>query len=209
MVTGFLKLNGTTVGAVANRTEVYGADGEKAEEFEAVLTARGARKAARFVKFCDAFNIPVLTLTNVTGFKADKHSERCIATAVAEMTHAFADATVPKVNVIIGKAYGSAYVAMNSKAVGADMTYAWEDASIGMMDAKLAAKIMYADADAATIGEKAAEYASLQESVQSAAARGYVDTIISAEDTRKYVIGAFEMLFTKREDRPAKKHGTV
>ena len=80
------------------------------------------------------------------------------------------------------------------------MTYAWEDASIGMMDAKLAAKIMYADADAATIGEKAAEYASLQESVQSAAARGYVDTIISAEDTRKYVIGAFEMLFTKRED---------
>ena len=209
MVTGFLKLNGTTVGAVANRTEVYGADGEKAEEFEAVLTARGARKAAKFVKFCDAFNIPVLTLTNVTGFKADKHSERCIATAVAELTHAFADATVPKVNVIIGKAYGSAYVAMNSKAVGADMTYAWEDASIGMMDAKLAAKIMYADADAATIGEKAAEYASLQESVQSAAARGYVDTIISAEDTRKYVIGAFEMLFTKREDRPAKKHGTV
>ena len=198
-----------TVGAVANRTEVYGADGEKTEEFEAVLTARGARKAARFVKFCDAFNIPVLTLTNVTGFKADKHSERCIATAVAEMTHAFADATVPKVNVIIGKAYGSAYVAMNSKAVGADMTYAWEDASIGMMDAKLAAKIMYADADAATINEKAAEYASLQESVQSAAARGYVDTIISAEDTRKYVIGAFEMLFTKREDRPAKKHGTV
>ena len=181
----------------------------EAEEFEAVLTARGARKAARFVKFCDAFNIPVLTLTNVTGFKADKHSERCIATAVAEMTHAFADATVPKVNVIIGKAYGSAYVAMNSKAVGADMTYAWEDASIGMMDAKLAAKIMYADADAATINEKAAEYASLQESVQSAAARGYVDTIISAEDTRKYVIGAFEMLFTKREDRPAKKHGTV
>ena len=132
-----------------------------------------------------------------------------LALTLAMSVCAFADATVPKVNVIIGKAYGSAYVAMNSKAVGADMTYAWEDASIGMMDAKLAAKIMYADADAATIGEKAAEYASLQESVQSAAARGYVDTIISAEDTRKYVIGAFEMLFTKREDRPAKKHGTV
>ena len=209
MVTGFLKLNGTTVGAVANRTEVYGEDGEKAEEFDAVLTARGARKAARFVKFCDAFNIPVLTLTNVTGFKADKHSERCIATAVAEMTHAFADATVPKVNVIIGKAYGSAYVAMNSKAVGADMTYAWEDASIGMMDAKLAAKIMYDGEDAAVINEKAAEYAALQSSALSAAKRGYVDPIISADDTRKYVIGAFEMLFTKREDRPAKKHGTV
>ena len=209
MVTGFLKLNGTTVGAVANRTEVYGADGEKAEEFEAVLTARGARKAARFVKFCDAFNIPVLTLTNVTGFKADKHSERCIATAVAEMTHAFADATVPKVNVIIGKAYGTAYVAMNSKSIGADLVYAWDNAEIGMMDASLAAKIMYADADAAELNEKAAQYRELQNGVASAAARGYVDTVISPADTRKYVIGAFEMLFTKREDRPSKKHGTV
>lgn len=78
-----------------------------------------------------------------------------------------------------------------------------------MMDAKLAAKIMYADSDAATINEKAAEYATLQSSVESAARRGYVDTIIEAEDTRKYVIGAFEMLYTKREDRPSKKHGTV
>ena len=209
MVTGFLRLNGTTVGAVANRTEVYGEDGEKSAEFAPVLTAKGAKKAAKFVRFCDAFNIPVLTLTNTTGFKADMHSERTIAQAVAELTHTFADATVPKVNVIIGKAYGSAYVAMNSKAIGADLTYAWDDAEIGMMDAKLAAKIMYADADAATINEKAAEYAKLQSSVQSAARRGYVDTIIKAEDTRKYVIGAFEMLFTKREDRPMKKHGTV
>ena len=209
MVTGFIKLNGTTVGAVANRTEVYGEDGEKTGEFDPVLTSKGTKKAAKFVKFCDAFNIPVLTLTNTTGFKADMHSERNIAAAVAELTHTFADATVPKVNVIIGKAYGSAYVAMNSKAIGADLTYAWSDAKIGMMDAKLAAKIMYADADAATINEKAAEYAELQSSVQSAARRGYVDTIIEAEDTRKYVIGAFEMLFTKREDRPAKKHGTV
>lgn len=209
MVTGFIKLNGTTVGAVANRTEVYGEDGEKAEEFAPVLTVKGAKKAAKFVKFCDAFNIPVLTLTNTTGFKADKHSEKGIAAAVAEMTYAFAEATVPKVNVVIGKAYGSAYVAMNSKAIGADYTYAWSNAEIGMMDAKLAAKIMYADADAATINEKAAEYAELQGSVLSAARRGYVDTIIEAEDTRKYLIGAFEMLFTKREDRPTKKHGTV
>ena len=209
MVTGFLRLNGTTVGAVANRTEVYGEDGEKSAEFAPVLTAKGAKKAAKFVRFCDAFNIPVLTLTNTTGFKADMHSERTIAQAVAELTHTFADATVPKVNVIIGKAYGSAYVAMNSKAIGADLTYAWDDAEIGMMDAKLAAKIMYADSDIATINEKAAEYATLQSSVLSAARRGYVDTIIEAEDTRKYVIGAFEMLYTKREDRPSKKHGTV
>ena len=109
----------------------------------------------------------------------------------------------------IGKAFGSAYVTMNSKAVGADMVYAWPEAEIGMMDANQAAKIMYADADAATIREKAAEYKNLQSSPLSAAKRGYVDTIIEAADTRKYVIGAFEMLFTKREDRPAKKHGTV
>ncbi|MDY3917379.1 MAG: carboxyl transferase domain-containing protein [Candidatus Limivivens sp.] len=209
MVTGFIKLNGMTVGAVANRTEIYNADGEKAEEFEAVLTTKGARKAAKFVQFCDAFEIPVLTLTNVTGFKANMHSERSIASAVAEMTYAFANATVPKVNVIIGKAYGSAYTAMNSKALGADITFAWEDAQIGMMDANLAARIMYDGSDVSVINEKAAEYASLQSSALAAARRGYVDTLIEAADTRKYVIGAFEMLFTKREDRPSKKHGTV
>ena len=109
----------------------------------------------------------------------------------------------------IGKAFGSAYSVMNSKAIGADVTFAWSQAQIGMMDAKLAAKIMYADSDAATINEKAAEYAQLQSSALSAAKRGYVDTIIEPEDTRKYVIGAFEMLFTKRENRPSKKHGTV
>ena len=137
------------------------------------------------------------------------HNERKIAKAAAKLTYAFANATVPKVNVIIGKAFGSAYAVMNSKAIGADMTYAWSQAEIGMMDAKLAAKIMYADADNTVINEKAAEYAELQSSALAAAKRGYVDTIIEAEDTRKYVIGAFEMLFTKREDRPAKKHGTV
>ena len=89
------------------------------------------------------------------------------------------------------------------------MVFAWPEFQIGMMDAKLAAKIMYADSDAATINEKAAEYAQLQSSALSAAKRGYVDTIIEPEDTRKYVIGAFEMLFTKRENRPSKKHGTV
>ena len=209
VVTGFLRLNGATVGAVANRSESYDADGNKTEISDGTLSARGARKAADFVKFCDAFNIPVLTLTNVTGFKATKCSEANMAKAVAELTYAFADATVPKVNVIVGKAYGSAYLAMNSKSIGADMVYAWPNAEIGMMDAKLAAKIMYADSDAATINEKAAEYATLQSSVESAARRGYVDTIIEAEDTRKYVIGAFEMLYTKREDRPSKKHGTV
>ena len=209
MVTGFIRLNGATVGCVANRSELYNEEGEKTETFEKVLSARGCKKAAEFVKFCDAFDIPVLTLTNVKGYKATKCSEANMARSAAELTNAYISATVPKVNVVVGEAFGSAYLTMNSKSTGADMVFAWPNAQIGMMDAKLAAKIMYADADAATINEKAAEYAMLQSSALSAAKRGYVDTIIQAEDTRKYVIGAFEMLFTKREDRPSKKHGTV
>lgn len=209
VVTGFLRLNGATVGAVANRTEIYNEEGEKTEEFDGTISARGARKAAAFVKFCDAFDIPVLTLTNVTGFKATLCNEKMMAASIGEMVRAFADATVPKVNVVIGKAYGTAYVAMNSKSVGADLVYAWDSAEIGMMDASLAAKIMYPGADAASLNENAAEYRNLQSGVESAAARGYVDTVITPADTRKYVIGAFEMLFTKREDRPAKKHSAV
>lgn len=215
MVTGLIKIDGMTIGAVANRTAIFDENGEKSAEFDAVLTVDGAYKAADFVTFCNAFEIPVLTLTNVKGFEASVRAEKSIAKAVAKLTYAFANADVPKVNVITGEAYGSAYVSMNSKSIGADMTYAWPTAGIGMMDANLAAKIMYADeiaasADvAATISQKAAEYSALQNSVDSAAARGYVDAVINPEDTRKYVAAAFEMLFTKREDRPGKKHGTV
>ena len=209
MVTGFIKLNGATVGVVANRSEVYDEEGKVAEKFDSVLTARGCEKAADFVTFCDAFEIPVLTLTNVAGFKACKCGEKKMAKAVAKLTYAFANATVPKVNLILGKAYGTAYVAMNSKAIGADLTLAWPTAEIGTMDAKLAAKIMYDGQGAEVINAKAAEYAALQTSAASAAQRGYVDQIVEAADTRKYIIGAFEMLCTKSEDRPAKKHGTV
>ena len=215
MVTGFIRLNGTTVGCVANRTEVYGEDGEKKETFDSGLTAKGCEKAAEFVDFCDAFNIPVLTLVNVNGYRAVKCTEKKIAKAAAKPTYAYANATVPKVAVIVGQAFGSAYLTMCSKAIGADIVYAWPNAAIGMMDAKEAVKIMYASeiakADNATamISEKAAEYAQLQSSALAAAKRGYVDDIIEARDTRKRVIAAFEMLFTKREERPAKKHGTV
>ncbi len=209
MVTGFIRLNGTTVGCVANRTEVIDEEGKVAEKYDAVLTRKGCDKAADFVNFCDAFGIPVLTLTNVKGYEATMCSEKGIAKAAAKLTYAFANATVPKVNVVIGKAYGTAYTVMNSKAIGADITMAWPAAEIGTMDAKLAAKIMYDGKGAEVINEKAAEYAALQTSVASAAKRGYVDQVIEAADTRKYVIGAFEMLFTKSEDRPVKKHGTV
>lgn len=209
MVTGFIKLNGSTVGCVANRTEVCDEEGKVVEKFDAVLTKKGCEKAADFVNFCDAFGIPVLTLTNVKGYEATMCSEKGIAKAAAKLTYTFANATVAKVNVIIGKAYGTAYVAMNSKAIGADITMAWPNAEIGTMDAKLAAKIMYEGQGADVIDEKAAEYAALQTSALSAAKRGYVDQVVEAADTRKYVIGAFEMLFTKSEDRPDKKHGTV
>ena len=209
MVAGFIRLNGAAIGAVANRTEVCDENGEVVEKFDAAISPRGAEKAAEFVNFCDAFDIPVLTLTNVTGFAATTCSEKRMAKAAGRLTYAFANATVPKVNVIIGKAYGSAYVAMNSKAVGADITIAWPDAQIGMMDAKLAAKIICDGQGADAIETCAKEYEALQNNVTSAAKRGYVDQIVEPADTRKYVIGAFEMLSSKTEGRPEKKHGTV
>ncbi len=209
MVTGFIRLDGLTVGAVANRTEIFDENGKAAEKFEPVLTAEGCCKAADFVNFCNAFDIPVLTVTNVKGYEATVASEKKIAAAAAKLAYALANADVAKVNLITGEAYGSAYVTMNSKALGADMTFAWEGASIGMMDASLAAKIMYADEKPEVQKEKAADYAKLQTSVDSAAARGYVDTVIDAPSTRKYLIGAYDMLYTKREGRPEKKHGTV
>ena len=214
MVTAFIRLNGETVGAVANRTKVYDDDMNVAAEFDAKLTAKGCNKAAEFVNFCDAFNIPVLTLTNVNGFAATMCQEKNGAKASSKLVYAFANATVPKVNLIIGDAIGSAYVTMNSKATGADIVYAWPTAKVGMMEAKSAVEIMYADEIAngdanQVINEKVAEYQNLQGSVMAAAARGYVDSIVEPVDTRKYLIGAFEMLYTKFEERPGKKHGTV
>ena len=207
MVTGFLRLDGVTVGAVANRSQILDADGNVVEKMDETLTPAGCEKAADFVNFCDAFEIPVLSLTDVTGYTACECGEKRLAKAVARLTFAFANATVAKVNVILGKAFGSAYITMNSKAIGADITIACPDAQIGAMDADLAAKIMYEGQGAEVIKEKA--YAALQNNVTSAARRGYVDQIVEAADLRKYVIGAFEMLFTKCEERPVKKHGTV
>lgn len=208
MVTGFLKLNGMTVGAVANCSEIYDESGTMSDKFEAVLTARGCNKAAEFVRFCDAFDIPLLSLTNVTGFKASMCSEKNLATALGRMTYAFANASVPRVNLITGLAYGSAAVTMNSKSIGADLVYAWPTAKMGMMDAKLAASIMYADSPADVVEAKAKEYDDLQSNILAAAGRGCVDRIIEPENTRKYVIAAFEMLYGKNMDTPYKKHSS-
>lgn len=209
MVTGFIRLNGATVGAVGNRTAVFDENGEATEKFEPVLTAHGCEKAAAFIEFCDAFDIPILSLTNVTGYAATQCEERNIAKNAAKLVYAYANSTVPQVNVVTGKALGSAYVVMNSRAVGADVTICWPDAEIGTMEADMAAKIICDGKNAEETAAYADEYAKLQNSATSAARRGYVDEIVEPADTRKYVIGAFEMLFTKREERPAKKHGTV
>ena len=213
MVTAFIRLNGATVGCVANRTEST-VDGKKVS-YDTGLTASACDKAADFVNFCDAFEIPVLTLVNVNGYKNCACNEKKIAKAAAKLTHAFANASVPKVTVVCGTAFGTAGLAMNSKSIGADIVYAWEKASIGMMDATPAVKIMYAKEIAksqdagALIKEKTAEYTAMQASAMAAARRGYVDDIIKAAETRQRVVAAFEMLFTKREDRPSKKHGTI
>ena len=207
MVTGFIKLNGATVGVVANRDELF-ENGKSVAKYDNVLTAEGCEKAAEMINFCDAFEIPVLSLTNVKGFLTTKTSEKTIAKAAAKLTYTFASADVPKVNLITGEAYGSAYVVMNSKSIGADLTYAWPDTTVGMMDAKLAAKIMY-EKEPDLISEKADEYNTLQNSAVSAAKRGYVDAIIEPADTRKYLISAFEMLYSKKTADVYKKHGTV
>ena len=207
IATGFIRLDGLTVGCVANRGEIIGEEGT--EKFDTALTPEACVKAADFVNFCDAFEIPVLTLTSVTGFAACVECEKKISRAAAKLTFAFANAKVPKVNVVYGDAFGSAYVVMNSKELGCDMTYAWDTAKIGTMDAELAAKIICDGKNADETKECADKYAALQNSIEAAARRGYVDTVIAADDTRKYVVSAFEMLFTKREDLPVKKHGAV
>lgn len=205
MVIGFIKLNGTTIGCIANQVN-EGGD---------VFSTKGAYIAAEFVNFLDAFDIPILTLSNVKGYKATIAEEAGIAKAVAKLTYAFANATVPKVNLVTGNSMGSAYLAMNSKSVGADLEYAWPNAKIGTMDPEQAIKIIYADElakggyDKDLIASKKAEYTEKMSSAISAAKRGYVDDIIEGAVTRKRLIAAFEMLYTKREDRPYKKHGAV
>ena len=215
MVTALMQIAGYTVGVVANRTEKLDAEGEIAATYEPVLSAKGMKKAAKFVKLCDAFNIPVVTLVNVKGFEATVEAEAENAQAAAEMIGAFANATTPKLSIVSGEAYGSAYLAMNAPHIGADLVYAYPSAKIGMMDAKAAVKIMYQDEicssedPAALLSEKTAAYESIQSSPEAAAGRGYVDAVIEPEMTRQYIAAGIDMLSTKRESRPDKKHGTM
>ena len=205
IVTGFIRLNGETVGAVACQP---GEDG-------ALLGNKGLDKAARFIRFCDAFSIPLLTVTNTEGFRANAHEEPRLAGALSRLVSALVSADVAKVNLITGKAYGTAAVAMNSSSIGADFVLAWPDACVGMMDAAQAVRIIYgeeisgADDKMALIREKTAEYQDLQTSVEAAASRGYVDDIIEPDATRKRLIAAYEMLYGKREYPVVKKHSAI
>lgn len=183
MVTGLMKLDGVTIGVVGNR-EVDG---------EAYLSAAGCEKAADFVDLCDMYEIPVLSITNVAAFKSCKCQERRLPRALSQMTQRFVDASVPKLNLITKQAYGTPYVLMNSKALGADLVYAFDSTSVGAMEASKAAKILADNGTDAAVIEK--DYASLQDSALTAAAHGHIDRIVSMADARKYIIAGFEMFF--------------
>ncbi|MCT4597629.1 MAG: acyl-CoA carboxylase subunit beta [Vallitalea sp.] len=206
VVTGFIRLNGQSVGVVANQTAGN----------EGLLSSSACEKGTNFVKICDSFNIPVVTFTDIAGFNATVEEEKAgISKAVSKLLYAFANATVPKVNIVVGRGFGTAYIAMNSKHIGADFVYAWPNSKIAMMNSDSAVRIMYADElndasmSAEDMANKTAQYEELQASPYAAASRGYVDDIIEPAATRKRVIAALEMLYSKREARPDKKHGTV
>lgn len=206
IVVGFARMNGQVVGIVANQPKVMAGS----------LDVNSSDKAARFVRFCDSFNIPLITLTDVPGyFPGVEQETNGIIRHGAKLLYAFSEATVPKINVILRKAYGGAYIAMNSKNLGADMVMAWPTAEIAVMGPDGAANIIFKkdiknSADpVATRNEKIQEYRNKFASPYEAAKRGYVDDVIEPDSTRPRIIAALEMLASKRETRPAKKHGNL
>ena len=206
VVTCFARINGKTVGIVANQPIVKAG----------CLDINASDKAARFVRFCDSFNVPLVTLTDVPGYLPGKDQEHNgIIRHGAKLLYAFSEATVPKVNVIIGKAYGGAYIAMNSKHLGADVVYAWPSAEIAVMGPDGAANIIFrneiknSDDPIRTRQEKIGEYTDKVTNPYVAASKGFVDDIIDPAATRQYVAAALEMLASKSESRPKKKHGNI
>jgi len=206
MVVGFARMNGSTVGIVANQPKVMAG----------ALDVNSSDKAARFVRFCDAFNIPIITFTDVPGYLpgvAQEHNG--IIRHGAKLLYAFSEATVPLVNVITRKAYGGAYIAMNSKHLGADMVFAWPTAEIAVMGPDGAANIIFrkdissAEDPVATRKAKIEEYRDKFANPYEAAKRGYVDDVIEPDSTRARIISALEMLASKRDTAPAKKHGNI
>lgn len=206
IVVGFGRIDGQTVGLIANQPKVMAGG----------LDIDSSDKLARFIRTCDCFNIPLITFVDVTGFFPGINQEHGgIIRHGAKILYAYSEATVPKITVITRKAYGGAYVALNSKAIGADVVYAWPNAEIAVMGPEGAANIIFAkeiensENPAATRQAKIAEYREKFANPYVAAEHGMVDDVIDPRETRKHLKRSLEMLRTKQETRPAKKHGNI
>jgi len=209
IIVGFARLGGRSVGIIANQPSVLAG----------VLDINSSRKAARFIRFCDAFNIPILTFEDVPGFLPGTDQEwGGIISNGAKLLYAYSEATVPKITVITRKAYGGAYDVMNSKHIRGDLNYAWPSAEIAVMGAEGAVEIVFRkelseikdpDEQQKKIQEYIAEYRSSFANPYIAAARGYVDEVIEPDQTRPKLIKAFAMLDSKVDENPKKKHGNI
>jgi propionyl-CoA carboxylase beta chain len=206
IVVGFARLAGRSIGVVGNQPLVLAG----------VLDINASKKAARFVRFCDCFNIPLLVLEDVPGFLPGTDQEwNAIITNGAKLLYAFSEATVPRVTLITRKAYGGAYDVMNSKHIGADMNFAWPMAEIAVMGAKGASEIIFkkeisqSENPETTLQEKIDEYNRKFATPYRAAHRGYVDEVIMPSQSREKLIFAFEMLENKADTLPRKKHGNI
>ncbi len=206
IVVGFSRIDGETVGIVANQSNCIAGS----------LEINASDKAARFIRFCDSFNIPLLTLVDVPAFMPGSNQEHNgIIRHGAKLLYAFAEATVPKISIIMRKAYGGAYIAMNSKGLGADVVYAWPIAEIAVMGAAGAVAIIGRRAIDAAEDKEAKRQELIDEyndkfmNPYVAAEHGYVDEVIHPAETRKKIIAALDMLSNKEQDRPYKKHGNI
>ncbi|MGH2705535.1 MAG: acyl-CoA carboxylase subunit beta [Actinomycetota bacterium] len=206
IIVGFARLNGHVIGVVANQPRVLAG----------TLDIDSSTKGARFVRFCDAFNIPLVTFVDVPGFLPGTNQEYGgIIRHGAKLLYAFTEATVPRLTVIVRKAYGGAYLVMNSKHIRADVSFAWPTAEIAVMGPEGAVNIVFrkeldqaADRDARR-AELIADYAERFANPFIAAERGYIDDVIEPAETRPRLIAALEMLLTKRESLPPRKHGNI
>lgn len=197
MIVGFARMNGKTVGVVANQPKVAAG----------CLDINSSVKGARFVRFCDAFNIPIITFVDVPGFLPGTAQEyQGIIRHGAKLLYAFAEATVPKITIITRKAYGGAYDVMSSKHLRGDANYAWPTAEIAVMGAAGAVKIIFRGSDDS---KNEADYIDKFANPFPAARRGYIDDIIEPRSTRKMICQTLDVLVTKDLKNPAKKHGNI
>lgn len=200
ILVGFARLAGQSVGIVANQPLVS----------SGVLDINSSVKAARFVRFCDAFGIPLITLVDVPGFLPGTEQEHAgVIRHGAKLLYAYAEATVPKLTVITRKAYGGAYDVMSSQHLRGDVNYAWPTAEIAVMGAKAAVKVLFRRHTAEEQQEKTEEYTAKFANPLSAAQRGYIDDIIEPAATRSHLIQDLRLLCGKKQSSPWRKHGNI